>query len=421
MNRRSPHLVAGDSDQQAHHDAHISHVEITLPVAHHSPLAQERRPLPQLPRPSIPASLATPHHRAHSPIDLPRSVDDEDDLWNFETLLTSYYFDPALDVDNASSSSRPASVAQRPSSSGMDPARASVIQSDVRETIRQLEAIADDLRAMDTEASSSQSSPEYSSQRDPQNEISLRETCMSPTNSDESCSTDSHCSSSSSNSSASFHAPILKGALSFQDWHDRDTAISFDFDFPFGMDIPRIMITIPSSDDLADDEDNEPCSPQVCPWRRAHLWDGEPDEVKWVEEYGHWHDTPHSITAKRRECAETWSDSDSDTSSDSSSLFHSVRETSSISTSPPSSPVSPRDSPPSYAKYGPVSVQSTHLDLHHTDNIYAFRSAQAPSSTYTTTAVYTLAANAIPTYTDAVVPFESHTIMPHEPLAPVPT
>ena len=370
MNRPTPHFVAVSCDQRAHHDMQITHVEATPLVAHHSPLAQVRRPLPHLPRPSNTAPLETPRHRAHSPIDLPRSVDDEDDLWNFETLLSSYYFDPALDDDDCASSSTHASASQLSLSSHGGSARSSVVERDVRETIRQLEAIADDLRAMDTEASDSSSPTDPFSQRcNSPSAILLRETCALPTNSDEAESTDSHCSSSSSQSSANYHAPILNGALAFHDWHDRDSGISFDWDFPFGRDIPRIMITIPSSDDLADEDDHELCSPQdlSCPWRRARLWDGEPDEVKWVEEYGHWHEPGHSVTMKRRDTAEMWCDSDSDSSSDSSSLFTSIRETSSISTSPPSSPVSPRDSPPSYEKYdkhAPVSRLRLRLALY---------------------------------------------------------
>lgn len=161
--------------------------------------------------------------------------------------------------------------------------------------------------------------------------------------SDETESVDSHCSSSTTSSSAQYHAPILTGELSFDNMDAERSQQSLAMDIAFGMEIPRIMVTLPSSDELTEDNNRYPS--RDSPWRNAGLWDGEPDEVRWVEEYGQWNT---QVKRKRGDTSDAWSDSDSDTSSIASSLFITVPDTSSLTTSPPSSPVGYLDSPSTY-------------------------------------------------------------------------
>lgn len=232
---------------------------------------------------------------------------------------------------------------------------------DVRETIRQLEKIAEDLRAMGDEITV----PAYARPR-----LSLRAMMKARAHpapslpsppSDETESVDSHCSSSTTSSSAQYHAPILTGELSFDDMDAERSQQSLAMDIAFGMEIPRIMVTIPSSDELTEDNNRYPS--RDSPWRNAGLWDGEPDEVRWVEEYGQWNT---QIKRKRGDTSEPWSDSDSDTSSIASSLFITVPDTSSLTTSPPSSPVGYRDAPSTYDTHVRPSHPQSSFDTDYT-------------------------------------------------------
>ncbi|PSR71027.1 hypothetical protein PHLCEN_2v13075 [Hermanssonia centrifuga] len=149
---------------------------------------------------------------------------------------------------------------------------------------------------------------------------------------------DSSCDSGRSLSSLeSFHAPILNGQHSLAFLHNEVSQHSMSAGIAFGMKIPRIMVTVPSSEQLLE------CAQSY--GNEGHA--DQSDEVKWLEEYGQW-DNPAEGSWKDMHSTDDDDDNDSDASSFASSLFITVPDSSSISTSPPLSPTSPPNSPPAY-------------------------------------------------------------------------
>ncbi len=102
---------------------------------------------------------------------------------------------------------------------------------------------------------------------------------------------------------------------------------------------PQIKLTAPSEESLSKRR-LEPVLERNPRW--AGLWDGEPDEIQWIEEYGQW--STADIEQPQVELGAA-SDYESDAHSVTSSIFTTIPDTSSMSTSPPTSPTKARQSP----------------------------------------------------------------------------
>ncbi len=224
-----------------------------------------------------------------------------------------------------------------------------LVADDVRETIWHLEQIAKELRAMDTDR------PAVPTLDRPplQTMITPLSRPQSPSASSVNMS-DSSCDSGRSLSSLeSFHAPILNGQHSLAFLHNEVSQQSMSAGIAFGMKIPRIMVTVPSSEQLLE------CAQSY--GNEGHA--DQSDEVKWLEEYGQW-DNPAEGSWKDMHSTDDDDDNDSDASSFASSLFITVPDSSSISSSPPLSPTSPPNSPPAYEHHVRTSTFHTRSSLY---------------------------------------------------------
>lgn len=121
---------------------------------------------------------------------------------------------------------------------------------------------------------------------------------------------------SSFDSSDGYHSPLLNGHHHLAYLRD-DVSTSED---GLQADIPRIVLTVPSSEELFRRHQTPPIEVDLM------FAEESMDVMEWLDEYGLWTDSG----------AEEWSD---DSDSDTSSLFvYASSETSSIHTSPPNSP-----------------------------------------------------------------------------------
>lgn len=196
---------------------------------------------------------------------------------------------------------------------------------DICETIRQLEQLAEELRAMDIEIPPPRPPtrrlvhpPPRHSSLPPARRMHVVVEEELPTSSDTRPS-----STASTRGSDHTHLPLSPptGLAYLSDTSSSDEGR--------GTIMPRIVLTVPSAEQLSAGYQ-----------RGVPAVDGdEMDEVQWVEEYGHWGNSS----------SETAGDCDSDRSSTASSLSLHGSESSSLFTSPPNSPpiLTPNVSAPS--------------------------------------------------------------------------
>lgn len=311
-------------------DEHHNVFSDDAPLSNYYSYLKSKKSSPSMRAPPSASTRSSPRPRSHS------LNDDHTPLG----LLTSRRSPPA---PRCPPTTLPA-IPEHPLYGHDDRSRCSMVEPDVRETIRQLEQIAVDLKAMEPRPRCG--SLPLSSTETPLHPLGAAAVHPSSTSAlvapERHSTIDSrHASSipfppSTSATSQDPHVAIFDRAITHGDGPVRDSSQSITSHWAYGMEIPGITITVPSSDELAEVAADK-CSPEGSEdstRRNAGLWDEEPDELKWLEEYGQWSKT-------RRDPSGSWSDSDTDTtSSDSSasSLFTCAPETSSISTSPPNSP-----------------------------------------------------------------------------------
>lgn len=231
-------------------------------------------------------------------------------------------------------------------------------RSHVQETIRQLEKVAQEVIAMrerERRLAKRPAPPPPSPPPECAMQVVTERRPPSPSRhsdisaSDESSSNySSHSSSPSSSPGLAgnpepFHAPILKGEIPAT-WLARLSQRHLSATLL--VDQPKITLTSPSEEELPQQVQPAPESepkPKRNP-RWAGLWDGEPDEIRWIEEYGQW-SSPSDEQPQDQDELGAASDYDSDAHSIASSLFTTLPDTSSMSTSPPTSPTKARQSP----------------------------------------------------------------------------
>ncbi|KAF7793502.1 hypothetical protein EIP86_004614 [Pleurotus ostreatoroseus] len=230
---------------------------------------------------------------------------------------------------------------------------------ELQETIRQLERVAQEVKLMHghprgrgkARAPSPPPLPPAIPPRNPMRRLARPRTPspprpLPPSDSDDSSSSYSSTNSSPNSSPGSspdlsdpFHAPILKGEVP-PAWliarmsHLRLAAT-------LAAQQPQIKLTAPSEESLARARLTSVKEQRNPRW--AGLWDGEPDEIKWIEEYGQW--SPPIPAEQPQDELGAASDYDSDALSVASSIFTNIPDTSSMSTSPPTSPTKARQSP----------------------------------------------------------------------------
>lgn len=183
---------------------------------------------------------------------------------------------------------------------------------DIHETIKQLEQLAHELRAMDIDITPPHF-PRRKVVRPPPRRSSLHHRMsVIPECNSSSSSRPSTAKSTSTATQSTLSVPFPSSLAYLNDHHASNERLQLTT-------TPRIVLTVPSAEQLntviTDDERTGPAA------------EGEEmDEVQWVEEYGQWGDTSSE------------SDGASDRASVASSLFLNGSNSSSISLTPPNSP-----------------------------------------------------------------------------------
>ncbi|KAJ3524420.1 hypothetical protein NM688_g8566 [Phlebia brevispora] len=230
-------------------------------------------------------------------------------------------------------------------------------RAEVRETIDQLEKVAEEVRLLTARETPPRPPKCYlrSAPKPVPPPLPERPAALAPEEpgsasssaSSSPSSSPSSSSASSSSSSVSFHAPILKGQLP-PSLYARPLQKHLSRDVSLTVAEPELTVvpTVPSQA-----AKREPSLQRNPRW--SGLWDGEPDEIQWIEEYGQWSTSSDEAEPQTDELIDS-SNYDSDAHSITSSVFTTLPDSSSISTSPPTSPTRAR----------PLSVHQDHVVPH---------------------------------------------------------